>query len=155
VPRNQRFGVARASRLEERDSKVEKQLRSLALHIGLGQRELDALILADRIAEDDTLVGVFGALAREEAAAPSCRSSGENAVDGLQVLQADETTVELTDQAVGGNDDVLERHLRPAVIVHRLDRRYGKLTAVCRQVDQEDRQVVRAFAGAGDDQHQI
>ena len=61
VLRHVRLGAAGLFLVEEAAGLEAHQVRGLDLHVGLGDRELDALVLADRAVEHDALVGIVGA----------------------------------------------------------------------------------------------
>src|SRR5215471_14886727 len=63
-------GPAILAGLEQRRGSAADHVGGLDLSIGAGQRELDALVLADRLAKDDAFLGVFAALLSSQRPSP-------------------------------------------------------------------------------------
>ena len=93
-----------------------QQLGRLQLDPALGERVLDALVLADRPAEDDALAGIARGAGERDAAEPD-RLGGDQ--DALRVHPVQDVLEALAFLA----DAVLERHLEPVDEQHvRIDR---------------------------------
>ena len=116
--------------------------------VGLGDRELDALILADRPAENAALLGVVGRLGDEPFGVADAFRRDQDALGihpGEDVAKA---LAFLADQILGGHLHVGEEHFGGGVVHHGADRADLE-TVVLRlaHVDDEHRQAVRALLG--------
>ena len=91
----------------------------------LGDRELHALVLADRPAEDDALLGVGADLVDEPVAVADAFGGDQRALGveaGQDVLEA---LAFLADQVLGRDLEVVEEELVGLVVDHVEDRAHG------------------------------
>ena len=128
--------------------------------VGLGERELDALVLPNRAAKHLALLRVTGCTIKEK---PRITNAFGGDQDPLRIHAGEDVAeaLPLLPDAVGGGDaDIIEEHRRRAMIHHgfnRLDRKSGAVA----HVEQEHRQAFGALGhlvlgrGAGQQHHQI
>ena len=124
--------------------------------------ELHALVLADRPAEHDTLVGILHSPPQHVAAIAQRLGRHQDALGVQSVEQIAEAHPLLPDQVGVGDDEVVDEDLGRIVVDHRLEGSDLQPTAqALAQVDQEHRQPVRLAldlverGGARQQQHQV
>ncbi len=130
--------------------------------IGLGDRELDALILADRPAEHHALAGIVGGLLDEPLGVADALRGDQ---DALGVHAGQDITKALAlfaDQVFRRDLQIVEEHLGGGVVHHGADRPDGQAVVLRRlHVDDEHREAVGALGrlvlrrGARQQDHQV
>ena len=133
------------------------------LHVGVGQRELHALVGADLAAEHLPLVRVVDGAVDEPVAVADGLGRQQDALGVPAVDDVAESGVDLADHVVGRNPHAVVVHLVGGVVEHRAHRhdleRVGLLGADLAQVDQEQGQpagaVLGLVAGAGQHEGQV
>ena len=85
-------------------------------------RELHALVRADRTAEDDSLRRIAGGLVDEPAAVADAFCGDQDPLGVHAVEDLPEAAPFGTDERIGGELDAVEEHLGRRVVQHRLDR---------------------------------
>jgi hypothetical protein len=126
--------------------------------VGLGQREGDALVLADGPAEHHPLVAVGDGPLERDASDPDRLAGQEDALRVEAVEQVVEPPTDLADDVLVGHEGVVEGHLarHHGVAAHLRDR--GDLDLRHLQVDEEQGHAVGALLhlvqgrGAGEEQ---
>ena len=125
-------------------------------------RELHALVLADRPAEHDALLGVVGGAADEELGIAQALRGDQDALGVHAVDDVAEALALLADQVLGRHLQVVEEHLAGVVVDHGVDLLdLDALALGLAQVDEEHREPLGALLhlvggrGAGQQQHQV
>ena len=126
------------------------QVGGLGLGVGLGQRELDALVLGDRSAEDDALLAVCDGPVDKPAGVADRLGCDQNALGVHAVQDVVEAAVFFADQIGLGNFQIVEKELIGLVVDHgvdlaNLDRVAGPLA----RIDQEHAQPQGFFGALG------
>src|SRR5439155_7711500 len=98
------------------------QVRRLDLHVGLGDRKGDALVLADRASEHDTLAGILGGAIDKPVAVADAFGGDQRALGVETVENVLEALAFLADQVLCGELKVIEEELVSLVIDHVPDR---------------------------------
>ncbi len=102
------FGAAVFLLVEKRGGLVAHQVGGLDLHVALGDRELDALVLADGAVEDDAVLGVRRRFVDEPVAVADAFGGDEDALGVEAVEDVAETFAFLADQVLGGDFQVVD-----------------------------------------------
>src|SRR5690606_16901755 len=114
------------------------QVGGFDLDVRFGNRELHALVLADRATEHFAVTGVLGGLLDEPAAVTDALGGDQGALGVQTVEDIAETLAFFADQAAGGDFQVVEEQLIGLVVDHVGDRLHGQAVADgFAQVDQE------------------
>ena len=117
-----RLGPARLSLLEQPRRLVPHQVGPLDRGVRLSERELDALVLADRAAEDDALGRVGGRLLDEPAPVADALRGDQDPLRVHPVEDVAEALPLLADERVRRHLDAVEEDLGRRVVHQRLDR---------------------------------
>ena len=154
--------AAVAPGLEQGRGLAHHQLGGGGLRVRTGDGKLHALVLADRAAEHDALLGVLGGAADEVARIAEALRGDQ---DALRVHAVDDIAEALAfpaDQVLGRHLDVVEEHLAGVVVQHGIDLAdVDTLSLGLAQIDQEHGEALRALPdlvrgrGAGEQQHQV
>jgi hypothetical protein len=140
------IGAARLAGLEQRGGPARHHVGGLQLGVGAGERELHALVLADRAPEHPALVGVGHALVEQPASVTDALGGDQDALRIHAVEDVAEALALLADQVLGRNLEIVEEHLGGVVVDEGLDRPdLQAMPARLAQVDDEGREPFRAL----------
>ena len=141
---------------------LDHQRRRFRLRIGLGDRELDALILPDRAAEHLALIGIAGGLGDEPAGIADAFGGDQDALRIHAVQDVAEALAFLADQVLRRHFQIVQEDFRGGVVQHGADRADGQpLAQRLFHIDQEDRKPLGLLRhlvlrrGAGQQDHQV
>ena len=141
---------------------VHHQFGGAHLRVGARDRELHALVLPDRPAEQLALLGVLRRLVDEPFGVADAFRRDQDALGVHAGQDVAEALPFLADQVFRRHAQIVEEHLRGGVVHHGADRIDGEVGALRQpHVDQEHRQAVGALLGlllrrgARQQQHQI
>src|SRR5919112_2355549 len=112
------FGAAGLAPLEQLRGPEAHQVGGLHVYVSLCQGELNALILSNRTAEDDALIGTAGSLIHEPPSVTDALGGYEDTFGIHAVEDVAEALAFLTDQAARRDAQVLEEELVGLVVDH-------------------------------------
>src|SRR5215212_425667 len=112
------FGAAGLAPLEQLCGPEAHQVCSLHVYVGLCQRELDALVLSNRTAEDDALIGTAGSLIHEPPSVTDALCGYEDTFGIHAVEYVAKAFAFFANQAARRDAQVLEEELVGLVVDH-------------------------------------
>src|SRR5258708_6862418 len=156
-----RFGAAFLAAVEFLCRDIAHAGSRFDMGVAARQRNLHALIGADRLADHDALAGIFRAALDEPAAIPDGFGGDQDALGIPAVDDVAKALAFLADAVLDGNFHILEEQDVGVMVEHHVERLDVELSLDVAHIDKENRKALRLVLqllvrrGARQKQHQV